>query len=121
MLFECVACVATFHAVDYLAYPRTSRGLRQEFGKASPDFELVDHVAHAFKHVISGNPQKPNLKSDEVIKRRGAFQAGVFDPLAFDVGAVTLVDRPAVNLLRSVKQAVQFLRNYSPPTKDRTR
>jgi hypothetical protein len=113
-----LACVATFHAVDYLAYPRASRGLRQEFGNASPDFKLVNHVAHAFKHVVSGNPQKPNLKSDEVVKRGGAFQAGTFDPLAFDVGAVTISDRPAVNLLRTVKQAVQFLRNYRTPTKN---
>ena len=109
-----IACVVTFHAIDYLAYPKSSKGLRQQFGKASPDFRLVDHVAHAFKHVISGNPGNPNLKSEDVVRRKGTFAAGVFAPLVFDVGAVAISDRPKTNLLRSVKNAVQFLRNYRP-------
>jgi hypothetical protein len=45
-----LACVVAFHAIDYLAYPRKSRGLRQKFGKESPEFSVIDHVAHAFKH-----------------------------------------------------------------------
>jgi hypothetical protein len=91
--------------------------MRQEFKKASADFELVDHVAQAFKHVVAGNPRKPTLKANEVVRRRGAFQPGAFDPQAFDVGSVTLRDRPDVNLLRSVKLAVEFVRNYKPPIK----
>src|SRR5262249_41608096 len=43
-----LACVVVFHAVDYLAFPRKSPGLRQKLGNKSPDFKLVDEVAHAF-------------------------------------------------------------------------
>jgi hypothetical protein len=108
-----LACVAVFHSIDYLAFPRSGRGLRQELGNKSPDFKLVDDVAHAFKHVVAGNPNEPRLKAEQVIMRTGAFQAGAFDPLAFDVGAVTLTEPPGVNLLRTVEQAVHFLREYT--------
>jgi hypothetical protein len=34
------------------------------------EFSLVDKVAHAFKHVVTGPPQKPNpLKAAGVISR----------------------------------------------------
>ncbi len=105
-----LACVATFHAVDYLAFPDKARGLRQKFGRKSEDFKVVDEVAHAFKHVRAGDPAKPSLTAKEVVSRRGVFQPGVFQPDAFDVGAVTLEDKPEVNLLRTVKGAVKFLR-----------
>jgi len=51
-----LACVAAYHSVDYLTFPKKPRGERQELGTASADFKLVDDVAHAFKHVVSGNP-----------------------------------------------------------------
>ncbi len=64
-----VACVAMFHSLDYLAFdrakgrtPKSKVGnLRETFGEASEDFRLVDHVAHAFKHVVAGNPSNPDL------------------------------------------------------------
>jgi hypothetical protein len=108
-----LACVALFHSVDYLAFPESGRAFRQEFGKASPDFKLVDDVAHAFKHVVSGNRADPRLKADEVVKRRGAFFAAAFSS-AFDVRAVTLSDHPEVNLLPTAKEALKFLREYKP-------
>ena len=51
-----LACVTTFHAIDYLAYPRKARLLREKFRK-NVDFATVDRVAHAFKHVVAGNPK----------------------------------------------------------------
>jgi hypothetical protein len=107
-----LACVAVFHSVDYLAYPHRSQKLRQKFGRKSPDFAIVDDVAHAFKHVVAGNPENPNLRSNEVIKRGGAFSSGFSS--GFDLGAVTIANRPEVNLLATVKQAVRFLREYKP-------
>jgi len=102
-------------SVDYLAFPESGRAFRQEFGKASPDFRLVDDVAHAFKHVVSGNRADPRLKADEVVKRRGAFNPRAFSS-AFDVGAVSLSDRLDVNLLGTVKGALKFLREYKAVT-----
>ncbi len=118
-----LACVVTLHSLDYLAYDRTKGktvkaivgNLKDLFGKESPHFKLVDHVAHAFKHVVSGNPQSPNLRSDEVVKRGGAFSTGFSS--RFDVGVVTIVGRPEVNLLATVKEAVNFLRKYRPATR----
>lgn len=69
-----LACVAVFHGIDYLAYPRRRPAiLRQKFRKQSSAFELVDDVAHALKHVTAGNREKPNLKADEVISRPPAY------------------------------------------------
>src|SRR5262249_27877319 len=49
-----LACVTTFHAIDYLAAsgntPNTGN-LRQRFREESGEFAVVDRVAHAFKHV----------------------------------------------------------------------
>src|SRR5258708_6319056 len=71
-----LACVATFHGVDYLAHPRKPQALRQKFTAESPDFAIVDRVAHAFKHVVSGHeasPKRPPLRAAEVIPRPPAF------------------------------------------------
>jgi hypothetical protein len=109
------ACVAAFHAVDYLAYPRRrSAALRQEFGRRSPDFRIVDQVAHSFKHVISGDRANPDLKMGDVIPRPPAF-CGVMvvglSRLGDTCGGVTLNGDHAVDLLGTVKRAVTFLRS----------
>lgn len=46
-----ITCVIVFHAVDYKAHPKRSSGLRGEYKARSGAFELIDRVAHAFKHV----------------------------------------------------------------------
>ena len=68
-----LACVAVFHTIDYLAFPdkKAPRALRQKFGRKSPEFAMVDNVAHAFKHVVAGNPKEPRLIVKEVISRSG--------------------------------------------------
>jgi hypothetical protein len=79
-----LACVATYHSLDYLTYDEIKRktpkgevgNLRHLFGKESADFKLVDDVAHAFKHVVAGNPNNSSLRADEVIPRPPSF-AGV--------------------------------------------
>jgi hypothetical protein len=65
-----LACVAAFHAIDYLAYPKKRPSdLRQRFRRQSPDFRIVDIVAHAFKHVAAGDRAKPDLTAHQVIPR----------------------------------------------------
>jgi hypothetical protein len=111
-----LACVATFHSVDYLAHPRKPASLRQKFADQSPDFAMVDRIAHAFKHVISGNaasPQRQPLRSADVITRPPAT-AGELIPgvsRAGDaVGGVTVDAQTDVDLLEVVKRAIEFLR-----------
>jgi len=111
-----LACVATFHSVDYLAHPRKPQSLRQKFNEQSPDFALVDRIAHAFKHVVSGHensPQKPPLKATEVIARPPAYWGTmVWDLSRWDdsIGGVTLDRERDIDLLAVLKRAVAFLR-----------
>jgi hypothetical protein len=57
----------------------------------------------------------PRVKAGDVVKRGGAFDPRAFSS-AFDVGAVTLSERPEVNLLATVNRALSFLRDYKPGT-----
>jgi hypothetical protein len=43
-----LACVAVFHAIDYLVHPGKPQILRQIFRKESSVLATVDDVAHAF-------------------------------------------------------------------------
>lgn len=104
-----VASVVIFHCVDYLAHPRRPASLRQNWRQQSKAFRTIDEVAHAFKHVISGNPRKPNLKAHEVVSKVGVFDATAFSP-EFDVGSVTLENDPSVSVLTIAKEAVEFIR-----------
>jgi hypothetical protein len=104
-----MACVATFHSVDYLAHPRKPAVLRQQWNKQSKAFAIVDDVAHAFKHVKTGNPASPDLRAKEVVSMPATFDVATFDTVAFDVGGVTLENDPSVNMLAVVKEAAAFV------------
>lgn len=106
-----LACVATYHAIDYVAHPRQARTLRQKWSIESEAFKRVDQVAHAFKHVIA-TAHKPNLSAAAVISRPPAFvgvaQCGLSIP-GDKTGAVTFQEDRTVNLLGTVHEAVAFL------------
>ena len=109
-----LACVAVFHTVDYLAYPKKSRTLREQFDLASPDFAKVDNVAHAFKHVSVGPRDTPDLKVGEVISRPPAnWDEAEWDLSEWDdvTGGVTLDKDRGTDLLKVLERAVQFLRS----------
>jgi hypothetical protein len=116
-----LACVAVFHGVDYLAFPRKRPStLRQQFRRQSPAFAIVDKVAHAFKHVAAGNPAKPDLKADEVISRPPAYynKSGARGLSRWNdpVGGVTIDSDRRVDLLEVVKAARDFLRTKTKGT-----
>ena len=67
-----LACVVVFHAVDYRAHPKKASTLRQKWKGQSKVFAVVDDVAHAFKHVVSGNRKNPSLKAQEVVSTPAA-------------------------------------------------
>jgi hypothetical protein len=107
-----LACVAVFHAVDYLAYPKKARPLREQFNKESRAFAIVDDMAHAFKHVVAGNPANPDLTAKEVISRPpGFFDVGYWDLSRFDdpIGGVTLDKNRNIDLYEVLLEAVAFL------------
>jgi hypothetical protein len=115
-LFGFLACVAAFHAVDYLAWPRKrSSQLRKELGKQSADFRIVDQVAHAFKHVVSGNRATPDLRMGDVIPRPPSF-CGVMvvglSRIGDKRGGVTLYNDHSVDLLTTLKRTVAFLGSW---------
>jgi hypothetical protein len=110
------ACVAVFHGVDYLAYPRSSKALRQQYRQRSQDFALVDTVAHAFEHVQTRRRDAPNLIASAVVSRPPAIP-GLMVPglsIAGDAnGAVTLISHPKINLLEVVRRATAFVREQT--------
>lgn len=111
-----IACVAVFHAIDYLAYPRSSRTLRETFRRESSDFGIVDEVAHAFKHVETGNPNN-RLNVESVFAHKGDFSNDFSDD--FDISKVTVKGRPGVDLLTNVRRTVKYLREYRPSIRPR--
>jgi hypothetical protein len=50
-----LTCVAIFHAVDRVTFPKKPAVLRAQWRRQSFEFGLVDVVAHHFKHVQSGD------------------------------------------------------------------
>lgn len=110
-----LACVVTFHAVDYLTHPQKAATKRNLFKAESPEFAFVDRVAHAFKHVQSGHEtsaQRPSLNASDVIPRPPAFwDVAIWDLSRWDdaVGGVTIKGQHQHDLLDIVKRATQYL------------
>jgi hypothetical protein len=110
-----LACVATFHTVDYLTHPMKSANRRKLFRRESKEFALVDRIAHAFKHVETGHEESDisPLKASDVIERPPAF----WGRFAWDlsrwndtIGGVTIAGEHEHDLLIVVKLAADYLR-----------
>jgi hypothetical protein len=110
-----LACVVVFHAVDYRAYPKKARVTREKYGQASPDFALVDQVAHAFKHVVTRRRSTRRNVKDVISRPPAYFGAAVWGLSRWDdrIGGVTLDSDRSVDLLDVVKRAVAFLRQQT--------
>jgi hypothetical protein len=110
-----LACVVTFHAIDYLTYPKKAATRRKLFGGESPEFALVDRVAHAFKHVKAGHEesaQRPLNAGDVIVRPPGFWDIAVWDLSRWDdpVGGITIKGEHEHDFLDVVKQAAEFLR-----------
>ena len=109
-----LACVVLFHAVDYLAYPKKSAGVRQRWRKQSADFALIDKVAHAFKHVATPSPSRPDLLAKNVWRRPPAILGEMIlgaSILGDGTGAVVVDGK---DLLPIVRRAAVFLGEQVP-------
>lgn len=109
-----IACVVTFHSIDYFAYPRSSSALRGQLKRKSSDFAIIDDVAHAFKHVEVSDRNGPKLKSNEVVPRfaGGALGSTALGEAALGEGRqfVTLRGNSSVDVLVAVERAVEFIK-----------
>jgi hypothetical protein len=94
-----LACLVTFHSVDYLAYPRKSRTAREVFRK-NEDFAIVDQVAHAFKHVVSDCPRHRQMAAADVVTRPPV--PGLSRP-GDAFGGITISDEASIDLLAVVR------------------
>lgn len=107
-----LACLVTFHCIDHLAFPNVRPAtLRQQFRTQSPDFTVVDRVAHAVKHVAAGPRGNPSLRVGDVISRPPAFWGEmVWDLSRWDdaIGGVTLNEEREIDLLEAAKNTVKF-------------
>ncbi len=54
-----IACVVTFHALDYLAGTRRKAVLRAEYRRQSPAFAAIDRIAHAANRKPPGGRRPP--------------------------------------------------------------
>lgn len=105
-----MACVVIAHAVDYLEYPKSARGRRNEFKVQSADFRSVDLIAHAFKHVETDG--RTRLKASQVITRPpGRMDQAAWDLSRWDdaTGGVTIDENVELDVLATAKRAVAFL------------
>ncbi len=108
-----LACVVTYHIVDYIDGPKQSRSYRDQFCRYSIDFRNVDIIAHAFKHSsnetrkFGANP----LHADDVTRRSPAkWGQGVFGESRWgdSLGAVTISPSNEIDLLVTVRTALEF-------------
>jgi hypothetical protein len=111
-----LASVAVFHSIDYLF--ENSHAKRGELCRQSPDFANVDRIAHAFKHVETGNENdrfRPPLTAEGVISRPPFYYnvSGAFGLSRWNdgVGGVTLDNDRVQDVLSIVKGAAAFIRN----------
>jgi hypothetical protein len=80
-----LACVATFHLMDYIPEKPREEKRREKYRRECPAFAAVDRYAHAFKHARTGhdNPRSPIrlLKAGQIFGRppgtAGAMETGL--------------------------------------------
>ena len=110
-----LSCVAVFHAVDYIGYPKKPRNLRKKLRDECPAFKVVDLVAHALKHVETDGRPGRRLHADQVISRPplayGILGAYGLSRYGDRVGGVTLNYARTVDVLDAVKKTRDYIRD----------
>jgi hypothetical protein len=108
-----LACVAVYHAIDRVAYPKSTGNLRKVWGEECMEFLIVDHVAHDFKHVKSEDQRR--------IERGIPLSHAIYGGMGFNTH--TLNDTGQIEALRHltfvVRDAVKFLHKKASDVKAR--
>jgi hypothetical protein len=108
-----LACVATYHTIDYLAAPKTGKTLVNKFRRESAAFLAIDRIAHAFKHGHTGHQNslvKPLLAKD--VRRRPATVPGkmILGTTPFNYSGGVRAAKEVKDILELVNEAADFLR-----------
>jgi hypothetical protein len=101
-----IACTVVFHCIDYLEHPKRPANRRQKLRRESQAFELIDLIAHAFKHVET-HIDRQMLSSHQVIQRpalaynvSGAYGLSRYGD---HIGGVTLANNVNVDILDALR------------------
>ena len=95
-----LTCVAIYHAVDRVSYPKKPGNLGKAWGRKSFNFLIVDMIAHHFKHVKSDYEKAPPPKD-----------AIPLSFLVFGKPGDTDEQMELHNLFFVIRDAVQFLKD----------
>jgi len=99
-----IACLVTFHLIDYLTGRKSRAILRAEFRRQSPAFAAIDRLAHAHKPVQSGEKGAHSRAEDGSNRVMSAAE------VPSDARDATLVGEQA-DIVALVNEAASFLRN----------
>lgn len=112
-----LACLVTFHTLDYLAKGTHKDTMRTQMRKECPSFREIDGIAHALKHTAAAG----NLRPEHVIERPPAvWDEAVWDLSRWDdeVGGVTLSSKTDLDLLKELNLALAYLWGKLPAVED---
>jgi hypothetical protein len=105
----------TFHCIDYISHPKSPANRRGQFREENADSAVLDRVAHAFKHVETGNPNSttnPPLKVGVIGRPPAHWGYAVWDLSRWDddTGGVEIASEQGGDLLDVVRRTADFLR-----------
>ena len=103
-----LACVAVYHFIDRVTYPKNPGNLRQEWRKKSLPFSIVDMVAHKFKHVVSSAEKEP-AKLNHVPLPALVFGKGVLGTEGLNTSMIGEGGIDLHNLQFIIRDAIKFL------------
>jgi hypothetical protein len=102
------ACVATYHAIDRVTFPKNPGNLRKKWREKSINFLIVDMVAHKFKHLISDVEKQPvppgTIPLQLLVFGKGTLNSFELNATMFGEGGIDLH-----NLYFVIRDAIKFL------------
>jgi len=110
-----LACVATFHCIDYIHGDKSTQYLRDAFRQKSAEFALIDRIAHAFKHAKTGHKENKYIKpldAKSVISRPPELWGTAIFGLSCwgdSEGGVTVKDEIETDVIHALKLAIHFI------------
>ena len=113
------ACVAVYHAVDRVTYPKKPGNLSSKWRKKSFEFRIVDMIAHKYKHVVSDDEKEPiekgKLRLSALVFGKGLLETYGFNTTALGEGGIDLH-----NLYFIIRDAIKFLHQEALKLPDAT-
>ncbi len=100
------ACVAAYHAVDRVTYPKKPGNLRSKWRKKSFEFRIVDMVAHKYKHVVSDDEKEP-IEADKPTLPGLVF--GMLGTYRLNTTLLNEGETDLHNLYFIIRDAIKFL------------